>query len=92
MEEMLKQLLKEFSEMRSEMRDMKSDIQDIKAKTDDIPLIKQAVLETNQRTDVIESYTKSLLTSQAKQDKLLETLAIRSLEQETDIREIKRVK
>jgi len=42
--------------------------------------IKQAVLETNQKTVIIEGYTKDLLASQPKKDKLLEIRAIRSLE------------
>jgi len=82
---LLTQILKELTEI-------KVDIKEIKVKTDEIPFIKQAVLEINQRTDIIEGYTKALIFSQSKQDKLLETLVIRSLEHETDIREIKRIK
>lgn len=78
-----------LTQILNELTEIKADIKEIKA---DMPLIKQAVLETNQRTDIIEGYTKALISSQSKQDKLLETLAIRSLEHETDIREIKRIK
>lgn len=59
----------------NELTEIKTDIKEIKVKTDEIPFIKQAVLEINQRTDIIEGYTKSLISSQSKQDKLLETLA-----------------
>lgn len=59
----------------NELTEIKTDIKEIKVKTDEIPFIKQAVLEINQRTDIIEGYTKALISSQSKQDKLLETLA-----------------
>lgn len=79
-----------LTKILNELTEIKADIKEIKTKTDNITFIKQAILETNQRTVIIEGYTKALLSSQSKQDKLLETLAIRSLEHETDIREIKR--
>lgn len=47
--------------------------------------IKQAVLETS-------SDVKTLMTSQAKQDKILERLSVRSIEQEADIDELRRIK
>lgn len=81
-----------LSQILNELTEIKSDIKEIKAKSDNIFLIKQAVLETNQKTVIIERYTKDLLASQSKKDKLLETLAIRSLEHETDIMGIKRIK
>lgn len=43
------------------------------------------VAATNQKIDGIQS-------GQIRQDKILESLALRSLEQETEIRDIKRVK
>lgn len=47
-----------LTQILNELTEIKTDIKEIKAKTDEIPSIKQAVLETNQRTVIIEGYTK----------------------------------
>lgn len=50
------------------------------------------VKATNEKVSDIKDAVSSLAKSQEKQDRILETLALRSLEQETEIREIKRIK
>lgn len=52
-------------------------------------------MDVNKLHGVVTSHTElinTLVKSQERQEKILETLALRSLEQETDIRELKRIK
>ncbi|GAX88772.1 hypothetical protein [Effusibacillus lacus] len=50
------------------------------------------VKATNEKVSDIKDAVSSLAKIQEKQDKILESLALRSLEQESEIREIKRIK
>jgi hypothetical protein len=50
------------------------------------------VASTNQKVSDLQSDISSLKEGQLRQDKILESLAMRSLEQETDIRDLKRIK
>lgn len=64
---------------------LQAEQQEMKSFVEQIPEIKQAVTETSQ--DV-----KTLMTSQAKQDKILERLSVRSIEHEADIAELRKIK
>lgn len=50
------------------------------------------VKSTNEKVTEIQYEVSAIVKIQEKQHKILETLALRSLEQETEIREIKRIK
>lgn len=77
--------MKGISSIRAEQQEMKADIAGMKELVGQIPAIRQAVMETSQ--DV-----KTLMTSQAKQDKILERLSVRSIEHEADIAELRKIK
>jgi hypothetical protein len=51
----------------------------------DIPAIKQAVLEASENINEV-------VNGQERQDKILESLSLRSLEQESELRALKRIK
>lgn len=67
-EELLKQILNELKE--------------IKGIVSDVPLIRQAVLETNEIVKRLES-------NQERQERILELLSVRSIEQEADIKRLR---
>ncbi|WP_067931245.1 hypothetical protein [Alicyclobacillus kakegawensis] len=50
------------------------------------------VASTNQKVSDLQSDIAVLKDGQVRQDKILESLALRSLEQETELRELKRAK
>jgi hypothetical protein len=56
-----------------------------KADVADIPAIKLAVLEVSERLN-------EMISSQERQDRILESLSIRSIEQESELRALKRIK
>jgi chromosome segregation ATPase len=92
-------LKKEIGEMKGDIQglkkdigEMKGDIQGLKKITEDIPSIKQAVFETAGEMNDVKTMLKSLVKSQERQDRILEALSTRSLEQETELKELKRIK
>ncbi|MCL6576903.1 hypothetical protein [Kyrpidia sp.] len=50
------------------------------------------VESTNQKVSDMQTDISALIEGQKRQDKIIESLALRSLEQETELREIKRAK
>jgi chromosome segregation ATPase len=78
--------------LKKDIGEMKGDIQGLKKITEDIPSIKQAVFETAGEMNDVKTMLKSLVKSQERQDRILEALSTRSLEQETELKELKRIK
>lgn len=62
-----------------ELKKLKSDIHEIKSIVSDIPLIRQAVLETSATVNRIE-------TAQERHERILEVLSLRSIEQEAELK------
>ncbi|MBP3039529.1 hypothetical protein J9303_08515 [Bacillaceae bacterium Marseille-Q3522] len=73
---------------KKDMGRLETKIERIEPKIDIIS--KQVVSNSEQLTE-LSLNQKLLIQCEQRQDKILETLAIRSLEQETDIRELKRM-
>ncbi|MBP3041080.1 hypothetical protein J9303_16565 [Bacillaceae bacterium Marseille-Q3522] len=69
--------------------EFKSEIRFVHKKLDEIT--NQVVSNSEQLYELFNTQ-KLILESHQRQDKILETLAVRSLEQETDIRDLKRIK
>ncbi|MFZ2462631.1 MAG: hypothetical protein WAW77_03150 [Caldibacillus thermoamylovorans] len=95
-EKLLQQILEELKGMKSQFADFKQEQERTNLRLshieNDIPQIKQAVLETLKKVNRLEETQELLIKGQERQDKILESLALRSLEQETELREIKRIK
>ncbi|MEN0666947.1 hypothetical protein NSQ14_12010 [Caldifermentibacillus hisashii] len=95
-EKLLQQILEELKGMKSQFADFKQEQERTNQRLshieNDIPQIKQAVLETLKKVNRLEETQELLIKGQERQDKILESLALRSLEQETELREIKRIK
>ncbi|WP_010632550.1 hypothetical protein [Sporolactobacillus vineae] len=77
-------LEKELSEFRIETKEH-FDQHDKK-----LDVITKQVVKNSEDITQIKADQSALLVGQARQDKIFETLAMRSLEQETDIRDLKR--
>lgn len=71
-----------FKQILDELKELKSDVKEIRAVASDITLIRQAVLETNETVKRIES-------NQERQERILDILAVRSIEQEAEIKRLK---
>lgn len=54
--------------------------------------IMEQVVKNSEDITLIKEGQRALIVGQQKQDKILESLAMRSLEQESDIRDLKRIK
>lgn len=82
-EALLKEILSEVKNIRVELDEVKQDMHDLKQEVHDLKaeqqLIKQAVLETNERLKIMEE-------SQRQQDSILDVLSYRSIEQEAMIK------
>lgn len=97
MENEQRSMSEKLQSMENEQRSMSKEVRSIKADTSDIPLIRRAVLEThndlkelsNSTAEAIKTDVSELKKGQQRHDKVLESLAVRSLEQETDIRRLK---
>jgi hypothetical protein len=64
------------------LKEIKAEIGELKSLVSDIPYIKQAVLETNEAVQRIES-------SQERHEHILELLSVRSIEQEAELKRLK---
>lgn len=71
-----------LQQILNEIKTMNAKIDDIQKKTDEIPLIKQAVMETADREKHLEQIQKD-------QHKILEALSLRSIQQESELKRIK---
>jgi predicted nucleic acid-binding Zn-ribbon protein len=95
----------EVTSIKSDVSNLKSDVSNLKSQVTnietrvtnietnmatkddvaDIPAIKQAVLEASEKINEV-------VNGQERQDKILESLSLRSLEQESELRALKRIK
>ena len=84
--------------MKTDILTMKTDISTIQenmaTKVDIVllPMIQQAVLDTNQNVLKASETLERVVEGTVRQGRILESLSMRSLEQETELRELKRVK
>ena|SRR5690625_3163109 len=96
----VRELRLEFTQLRSDVETLKDDVKTLKSNVeilkadvetlkDDVKDLKSVQLEHGKQlshhTDLLAQINKG----QQRQDKLIETLSIRSLEQETDLRELR---
>lgn len=88
-DELLKQIVDKLNVIASNQNEFKEHFDKIDKKLDSIV---EQVVKNSEDIMRIKTDQHVLVTGQAKQDKILEALAMRSLEQETDIKELKRVK
>src|SRR5690625_2313211 len=72
----------EFAGMQKDITGMKQDIADMKKHTEDIPSMKVAILDTNDRVKRIEATVE-------KHDLTLDLLSRRSIDQEAELKRIK---
>jgi hypothetical protein len=100
-EQLLQQILAELQSTNQRLVSLESDISTIKATMatmatkEDIallPLIQQAVIETNRNVLESSATIERIEEGQVRHDRILESLSMRSLEQETELRELKRIK
>lgn len=97
-EQLLQQILAELQSTNQRLVSLESEISTIKANMvtkEDIallPLIQQAVIETNRNVLVSSTTIERIEEGQVRQDRILESLSMRSLEQETELRELRRIK
>lgn len=101
--ETLDELKQEFPKLKQEFQELKQEFQDVKTQLNENTQLAKAIRDRQEETDAkLESLTmdvhkihgelSSLKQGQDRQDKILEALAMRSLEQETELRDLKRVK
>jgi hypothetical protein len=96
--QLLQQILAELQSTNQRLVSLESDISTIKATMatkEDIallPLIQQAVIETNRNVLESSATIERIEEGQVRHDRILESLSMRSLEQETELRELKRIK
>lgn len=91
-ERILKQILLEIQGMKSEMQEMKSEM------NSRFDTLETSVGTVELKVDIINNHVantseqlNSISNKQSKQGKILESLSLRSLEQEADIRVLKRI-
>jgi chromosome segregation ATPase len=85
---------------QSELNQMVSSIRDNQlaqraehdALVHDVSEMKGEIVSINKKLENTSSKLDQLVESQDRQDKILESLSLRSLEQETEIRDLKRIK
>ena len=100
---MFEKLMNEIQGVKEEVGGLKGELQNVKSQLDENTQLIKALYHRQEETDAkIENLSHDVhqihqeLTSfkegQERQDKILESLAMRSLEQETELRELKRIK
>lgn len=97
-EQLLQQILTELQSTNQRLDRLESDIATMKANMATkenialLPLIQQVVMETNQNVFEASATIERVEKGQVRQNRILESLSMRSLEQETELRELKRIK
>jgi hypothetical protein len=85
-----------LAQILEQLKSLQSDVTSIKASQlqqgDMLAQLISIVGSTNQKVTGMQADIVELKEGQTRQDKILESLALRSLEQETDLRELKRAK
>jgi uncharacterized coiled-coil DUF342 family protein len=83
-------------ELAAEVRDLRVSHQGLLVSHQELTLVVRAVREnqevTNAKLDALISETRKLSDGQERHEKILQSLTMRSLEQETEIRELRRFK
>jgi chromosome segregation ATPase len=93
----------DMQEVKTDIGNLKSDMQIVKLRQDESFQFIHAIRHNQELTNAkieglamdvhsIHGVLTALKDGQERQDRILESLAMRSLEQETDIRELKRIK
>lgn len=98
-DELLKQIVDKLDGLKQELSDFRTEtngkIDAIQKQLDrhdtKLNAITEQVVKNSEDISQIKADQHALVIGQAKQDKILEALAMRSLEQETDIKDLKRV-
>lgn len=92
-DELLKQIAEELHGLRKELSDFRSETKEHLDQHDrKLDAVYKQVAKNSVDITQIKADQHALVTGQAKQDKILEALAMRSLELETDIKDLKRIK
>ncbi|EKN64573.1 hypothetical protein P9E76_06925 [Schinkia azotoformans] len=102
-EQMFKELMNEIKGMKEDIKGLKEDNQSIKSQLEENTQLTKAIHHRQEESDaklenlsmdmhLMRGELSSLKEGQERQDKILESLALRSLEQETELRELKRIK
>jgi chromosome segregation ATPase len=85
----VKQLKEDVALLKGDVAVLKEDVAVLKA---DVAVLKEDVAVLKEDVAVLKRDVSSLKEGQARQDKILERLSIRSIEQEADIAELRRIK
>lgn len=101
--DLLKQILNKLENIEAEQQNMKLCQQSMKAQLDENTRLTRALYDRQEETDAkltslaedmnfMKGEMTYLKQGQERHEKILESLAMRSLEQETELRELKRIK